>query len=227
MPSLELWFPSFPQASHMQTAASASPAATQNLMLPTLQECLGVCAVVGIMDPITAGWYQVSHLHLWDISSYLTRSPKFSKCNGHANLTSSTAHFLSFSLLFCQFSSSPPNWTFLCFHCTFLFLQLIAFNELLQEQWGAPGPLCGDAGRKCLTKQAHSGYITTQALCWWRHPHMNTFSLQAFLTLSSCCCSRLCQPPLLPLSLCLMRHWATSGDVSTPPDASLQWQIQL
>lgn len=153
----------------MQTAASVSPAATQHPTLPplSLEECLrggGLHgAVVGIMDPftITAGWYQVSHLHLWDIGGYLTRSPNVSECNGLANLTSSTVHFLSVSMLFGVVFFFPSNWAFLRFHCTFLFPQLIAFNELLHEQWGAPGPLCRDAGRKCLTKQPHSGYITT------------------------------------------------------------------
>lgn len=115
--SLELWSPSFPQASRMQTAASAPLAATQHPTIPPLssEECLGggVCMglVVGIMDPftVTAGWYQVSHLHLRDISSYLTRSPNVSGPTGGANLTFHSPHLLCFyAFLGGQFSFSLP-----------------------------------------------------------------------------------------------------------------------
>lgn len=76
-------------------------------------------------------------------------------------------------------------------------------------------------------KEWRNGCITTQGLCWWKQMHINTFFLPASLTSNWCHCCHLCHPPLRLLSVSVMSHWATSGDVSKLPDASLEEQIQL
>lgn len=58
-----------------------------------------------------------------------------------------------------------------------------------------------------------------------KQTHVSMFSQRAFLTITWCC--RLALAPLLPLSASVMSHWAISGEVSKPPVACLQDQIQF
>lgn len=50
----------------------------------------------------------------------------------------------------------------------------------------------------------------------------NTQLLQACLTLNWCYCCHLCHPHPPALSVSVMSRWASSGDASKHPDASLQ-----
>lgn len=204
-------------------------------------------AVVGIMGPVkNRSWRVSSQLspsrghQLLFASFFLTMSSILFFLN-LSNQGCLLSDFLSLLLMFFPLSifsvllfSLLMGFPTLAFS-TAPFPKLIAFNECLEEPCSAPGPLCCDARGKYLTnhplqqQQQLMGIRTPHgySVGCWKQIRINAFPLQVRLDLTWCHCCRLRLPPLPPLSVSVMSCWASTGDVSKPPEASLEEQIQI